>query len=260
MQPGFQMKNLKHRIYAGETVHGSWINLGSLVSAEIMAYAGFDWLLIDLEHGAVDFGVMYQQLQILENSEAAILVRTDEASRSKVQKILDAGATGIMFPQFRNRQEAEQAVHAMYYPPRGGRGMAKMVRAMRFGLQADDYISNLEKNLVSVIQIETLDALKDIDAIASTSGVDVLFVGPNDLSLALGIFGQLQHKLYQDAIRAVADAARRHGKVPGVLLQDVSEYEMYAGLGYRFLACGADATFVTKSAREMVSQLRQKRK
>jgi 2-keto-3-deoxy-L-rhamnonate aldolase RhmA len=254
------MKNLKQRIYAGETVHGSWINLGSHVSAEIMAYAGFDWLLIDMEHGAVDFAIMYQQLQVLENSEASIVVRTDEPSRSKVQKILDAGAAGIMFPQFRNGQEAEQAVNSMYYPPRGGRGMAKMVRAMRFGLHADAYIGNLEKNLVSIIQIETLDAIKNIDAIASTSGVDVLFVGPNDLSLALGIFGQLQHKLYQDAIRTVADAARKHGKVPGVLLQDVNEYEMYAQLGYRFLGCGADATFVSKGARDMVNQLKLKRK
>ena len=254
------MKNIKQRIYAGETVHGCWVNLGSPVSAEIMGYAGFDWLLIDLEHGAADFAVMYQQLQILENSEATIFVRTDDPSRSKIQKILDAGAGGIMFPQFRNPQEAEQAVHAMYYPPRGGRGMAKMVRAMRFGLHADDYIGNLEKNLVSVIQIETLDAMKNIDAIASTHGVDVLFVGPNDLSLALGIFGQLQHKLYQDAIRAVADAARKHGKVAGVLLQDVQEYDMYAQLGYRFLACGADATFVNKGAKDMVNQLNQKRK
>jgi 4-hydroxy-2-oxoheptanedioate aldolase len=254
------MKNLKQRIYAGETVHGCWVNLGSLVSAEIMGCAGFDWLLIDLEHGAVDFAIMYQQLQILENSDATVFVRTDDPSKGKIQKILDAGAGGIMFPQFRNAQEAEQAVHSMYYPPRGGRGMAKMVRAMQFGLRADDYIGNLDENLVSIIQIETLEAMKNIDAIASTPGVDVLFVGPNDLSLALGIFGQLQHKLYQDAIRVVADAARKHGKVAGVLLQDVHEYDMYAQLGYRFLACGADATFVNKGAKEMVSQLNQKRK
>src|SRR5688572_33173110 len=98
------MSNLKTRIYAGETVHGCWLNLGSLVSAEIVGRAGFDWVLIDLEHGACDVALMYQALQILQKSESAALVRTDEASRSKIQRILDAGASGIMFPQFQDRK------------------------------------------------------------------------------------------------------------------------------------------------------------
>lgn len=252
------MKNLKQAIYAGETAHGCWINLGSLVSAEIIGQAGFDWVLIDLEHGAGDLATMYQQLQVLQHSESTVLVRTDDPSRSKVQRILDAGAQGIMFPQFQQPREVELAVSAMYYPPKGTRGMAKMVRSTGFGAHADDYIANLEKRLINIIQIETLEAVRNIKAIAAVDGVDVLFVGPNDLSLALGVFGQLHHSLYQDAMRAVADAATKNGKIPGVLLQDVDEYDMYAPLGYRFFACGADATFVKNGARDMVGQLRKK--
>jgi 4-hydroxy-2-oxoheptanedioate aldolase len=138
--------------------------------------------------------------------------------------------------------------------------MAKMVRATGFGRSADEYIANVDKNLVGVVQIETLNALKYIDGIAATAGVDVLFIGPNDLSLALGIFGQLDHALYQKAIRDVADAAKKHGKATGVLLQDVSEYEMYFQLGYRFLACGADGSFVKKGAEEMVKKMKEKAK
>jgi len=252
------MKNLKDKIYSGEAVHGCWINLASTVSAEIVGQSGFDWLLLDLEHGAGDVAIMYQQLQVLSGSSSTSIVRIDNLSRPKVQRILDAGASGIMFPQIKTSQEADDAIRMMYYPPRGARGMAKMVRATGFGRHADEYIAGLEKNLVGVIQIETLNALQNIDDISATEGVDVLFVGPNDLSLALGVFGQLDHALYQKAIRDVARAAKKHGKVTGVLLQDVNEYEMYYDLGYRFLACGADSAFVRKGADELVKTLKGK--
>ena len=254
------MKNLKERVRLGETVHGCWLNLGSTVSAEIIGRAGFDWVLIDLEHGAGGLTAMYQQLQVLENIGTTAIVRTDELSRSKVQHILDAGAQGIMFPQLQQQQEAERAAGMMYYPPKGRRGMAKMVRATGFGLHAEAYISNLDDLLLGIIQIETIEALRDIDAISATAGVDVLFVGPSDLSLAMGIFGRLDHPEYQQAIRKVAEAAMTHGKTPGVLLQDVSEYEMYHSLGYRFLACGADGMFVARGAADMVQRLHEKRK
>lgn len=253
------MKSLKEAIYEGETVHGCWINLGSQVSAEIIGGAGFDWVLIDLEHGAGDTASMYAQLQVLGNTGSSVIVRTDELSRSKVQHILDAGATGVMFPQLKEKSEAELAVRSMYYPPKGIRGMAKAVRATSFGANTDAYIASVEKKLVCVVQVETLEALDNIGAIAATEGVDVLFVGPNDLSLALGIFGQLQHPLYQEAIRSIANAAAKSGKVAGVLLQEPDEYDMYSEMGYRFLACGADATFVSRGAKQMVQRLSEKK-
>jgi len=249
------MKNLKERIYSGEAVHGCWINLGSLVSAEIVGRAGFDWVLIDLEHGVENDVVMYHQLQVLAGTPTTSLVRIDDITRPNVQHILDAGATGVMFPQIQTPEEANHAVRMMYYPPRGIRGMAKSVRATGFGKDADTYINNLDKNILGIIQIETTNALKHIDSIAAVEGVDVLFVGPFDLSLALGIFGQLDHPLYQQAIKDVAQAAQKNGKVPGALLREVKEYDMYFQLGYRFLACGADGAFVSKGADEMVKQM-----
>ncbi len=252
------MKNLKEKILSGEVVHGCWINLASTVSAEIVGQAGFDWLLLDLEHGAGDVAILYQQLQALSGSPSTSIVRIDDLSRPKVQRILDAGASGIMFPQIQTSLETDEAIRMMYYPPRGGRGMAKMVRATGFGKYANEYISGVEKNLLGVIQIETLNALQNIDGIAATKGVDVLFVGPNDLSLALGVFGQLDHPLYQNAIRDVATAAKKYGIATGVLLQDVNEYEMYYQLGYRFLACGGDSAFVRKGAEELVKKMNEK--
>ncbi len=253
------MNNLKDRIRSGEALHGCFVNLGSPVSAEIIGLAGFDWVLVDLEHGAGNDAVMYQQLQALAHTQATAIVRTDELSRPKVQRILDAGAKGVMFPQIRNPADAALGISMMYYSPKGIRGMAKMVRATGFGRNVADYISNLEKNLVGVIQIETVNALKQIDSIASLTDVDVVFVGPTDLSQALGILSQFDHPSYQQAIKDVAQAAKKYGKATGVLLQDISEYEMYYQLGYRFLACGADSAFVARSADEMVKLMKEKR-
>lgn len=253
------MKNLKEKIRSGEALHGCWINLGSTVSAEIIGRAGFDWVLIDLEHGSGNDLAMYQQLQVLEGTSATPLVRTDELSRSKIQRILDAGAAGIMFPQIRQAAIADEVCRMMYYPPKGTRGMAKMVRATGFGKNAAEYIHTLENNLIGVVQIETPDALEQVDRIASLDAVDVLFVGPSDLSLSLGVFGQLDHPVYQKAIRDVAHAAKKHHKATGVLLLDLAEYEMYFQLGYRFLACGADATFVARGAEAMAHALSKKR-
>ena len=246
---------LKSKIQSGDAAHGCWINMGSLVSAEIIGRAGFDWVLIDLEHGAGDASIMYNQLQVLGGLDTTPIVRIDDITRPNVQHILDAGASGIMFPQIQNEKEAEAAIKMMYYPPRGIRGTARAVRAMGFGRTSDAYVSNLDQTLVGIIQIETVSALKNINAIAAVDGVDVLFVGPFDLTTALGIFGQLDHMLYQQAIRDVAEAATKHGKATGVLLRDPKEYHMYHDLGYRFLACGADGAFVRTGADEMVKQL-----
>lgn len=253
------MKNLKDRIRSGEALHGCWANMGSPVSAEIIGRAGFDWVLIDLEHGAGNDVVMYQQLQALESTQATPIVRIDELSRPKAQRILDAGAPGIMFPRIENPEEADLAVRMMYYPSRGNRGMAKVVRATGFGKNANEYIANIEKNIVGIIQIETINAVTQVDAIASIDGVDVLFIGPSDLSLALNIFGQFNHPVYQQAIKDVANAAKKHQKVSGVLLQDISEYEMYHQYGYRFIACGADSSFVAKGAEMIATQMKEKK-
>ena len=253
------MKNIKEKIFAGETVHGSWVNLGSTVAAEIMGNAGFDWVLIDLEHGAGNDAVMYQQLQALESVPATALVRIDELSRPKAQRILDAGAMGIMFPRIDTPAEAALAASMLYYPPKGIRGMAKMIRASGFGKSVNDY-ENMQKKLLGIIQIETVNAVKEINDIAATEGVDVLFVGPSDLTMALGIFNQFDHPDYRQAIKDVAQAANKYGKAAGVLLQDINEYDMYHQMGYRFIASGGDAAFVARGAAQMLKQMNESKR
>ena len=133
--------------------------------------------------------------------------------------------------------------------------MAKMVRASGFGKSVNDYEA-MQKHLMGFIQVETINAVKEINDIAAIDGVDVLFVGPSDLTMALGIFNQFDHPVYQQAIKDVVKAVQKHGKAAGVLLQDINEYEMYHQLGYRVLASGGDAAYVAKGAAQTVKQMK----
>jgi len=253
------MDTLKRRIRAGETVHGCWLNLASPLSAEIVGRAGFDWALIDLEHGAGTETEALAQLQALQGGAATPVVRVESGARQRIQRVLDLGARGVMVPQIRTVDDARTAMSALYYPPTGTRGAAKMVRATNFGRAFDAYMAGMQDTLVGMVQIETADALKCVDEIAALDHVDVLFVGPADLTLALGIFGRLEHELYQNALRATARAARAAGKAAGVLLLDVDQYEMYRDLGFRVLACGSDGLFVERGARATAERLAAKR-
>jgi 4-hydroxy-2-oxoheptanedioate aldolase len=250
--------NLKKELLKGNPKIGCWVNLGSSVSAEIVAQSGYDWALIDLEHGAGNEAMMYVQLQAMQKSEIIPIVRIDEISRPKVQRILDSGASGIMFPQIKSVEEASYAISSMYYPPKGIRGVAKMVRACGFGKSFEVYQSSLEENLLGIIQIETMEALADVDNIAAIDGVDLLFVGPSDLTMAMGIPGQLDHPDYQKALVKISAAAKKYGKATGVLQFTILEFDMYRQHGFQLIACGADSTFIVKGAAEIVSQWNEK--
>jgi len=249
------MKNLKQRIRNGEAVNGCWLNLGSSITAEIVGQAGFDWVLIDLEHGAGEEKDVLSQLQALEHSNTAAIVRVESAERQRIHRVLDAGAEGVMCPHIDSTADARKVVDGLRYPPGGSRGVAKMVRASGFGKNFAEYYSNANENIVGVVQIETPEALRHLDEIAAIDGVDVLFIGPADLTMSLGIFGQFDHHLFTDAVKATVAAAQKAGKAAGILIFNPDEYTRYYELGIRMIACGADATFVAEGSRNMAGKL-----
>lgn len=254
------MKNLKKRLQQGETLHGCWLNLGSSLTAEIVGQAGFDWVLIDLEHGAGNEKDVLFQLQGLQASSTSAIVRVESNDRRRIQRVLDLGADGIMCPQIETVADAQKALSGLLYPPDGKRGVAKMVRATGFGQNFDTYKQQSRDNLIGIIQIETTDALNHLDEIASLDGVDVLFIGPADLSMSLGIFGQLDHPRFKEAVDATVAAANKAGKATGILLFDPEDYSTYHDMGIRLIACGSDATFVANGARNIAQTLNNKRK
>jgi 2-keto-3-deoxy-L-rhamnonate aldolase RhmA len=249
------MKNIKARIYNGETLIGCWLNLGSSLTSEIVGMSGFDWVLIDIEHGSGSEAQVLQQLQALEHTPAASIVRVESYQRQRFHRVLDLGVEGIMCPRINTLQEARLAVKAIRYPPDGIRGVARMVRATNFGTDFNEYYANQKKNLVCIIQIETQEILNSLDAVAAIEEIDVLFVGPMDLSIVLGVFGQPDHPRFVDALKATADAAAKQGKAAGILLQKPEEFKKYYELGFRFIACGSDSSFVRHGACKMAKKL-----
>jgi len=253
------MKNLKNRIRQGETLFGCWLNLGSPVTAEIVGAAGFDWVLIDFEHGTGSEKDILHQLQALEHTPAAAIVRVESFQRQRFHRMLDFGAEGIMCPQIRTEDEARQAAAALRYQPEGIRGVAMMVRASGFGADFQTYHANQKNNLIGIVQIEAEPVLNILDAVASIDGIDVLFIGPMDLSMALGTYGQPAHPRYWEAVKAVADAALKAGKAAGILLLNMDDFKRYNDLGYRFIASGSDAVFVQRGAKQILETLRARR-
>ncbi|GHB88217.1 HpcH/HpaI aldolase family protein [Persicitalea jodogahamensis] len=253
------MKNLKQRLKNGETLHGCWLNLGSSLTAEIVGLAGFDWVLIDLEHGAGTEKDVLAQLQALESTPAGVIVRVESAESQRIHRVLDMGAEGIMCPKVNSPEEARKVVSGLHYPPHGHRGVAKMVRATQFAQNFDSYYQNSRENLLGVVQIETAEVLNHLDEVANIDGVDVLFIGPADLSMELGIFGQFDHPMFKEAVQNTIAAAQKAGKATGILFFNPEEYHNYHQLGIRLIACGADATFVANGARAMAQKLAEMR-
>ena len=249
------MKGLKKRVVQGETLIGCWLNIGSAITAEIVGLSGYDWVLIDLEHGSGGETNLLHQLQALEHTPTTVIVRVESNESVRVTRVLDLGVEGVMVPRILNEGEAKEVAKAWQYPPKGIRGMAKMTRATKYGSDFQSYYERYSNEILGLIQIETLEVLDHLDEVAAIDGVDVLFIGPADLSLSMGIFGQLDHPRFIDAVKATVKAAQKAGKATGILLFNPDDFKFYQELGITFIACGADATFVSDGAREMAKKL-----
>lgn len=253
------MKNLKERVQKGETLLGCFLSMGSSITAEIMGLAGYDWALIDLEHGAGGEREALSQMQALEATPAAAIVRVESNVRQRSHRVLDLGSHGIMFPRINRAEDAADAVAAMRYPPDGVRGVAFANRACAFGSSFRPYMEASLSSLLCIVQIETPEAVANLDAIAAVDGVDVLFIGPSDLSHSLGILGQFDHPRYRDAVDRTAEAGARHGKTTGILLPKPDDFTFYRQRGFTFLASGSDGVLLNNAARALVAKLKELR-
>jgi 4-hydroxy-2-oxoheptanedioate aldolase len=250
------MNNLKKRLQNGETLIGTFLSLGNAVVTEMVAKAGFDWVLIDLEHGmGAETDVLYQ-LQGISQSKVASIVRIESNQRQRINKVLDFGVDGVMCPRIELAEEAMAVIESMYYPPKGKRGVAKLIRASNYGSEFEVYQKRVTEELLCIIQIETIGALENLEAIASIKDLDVLFIGPSDLSMALGVFGQLDHPLFTDAVAKIIAAAKKYSKQVGILLSNPSQLGMYQDMGIRFFAYGTDAFFISNGASKAVEMLK----
>lgn len=247
---------LRRRILAGETLFGAWASLGSPGSAELVGRAGYDWVVVDMEHGNTTEAELLAHLNAIEVSGSVALVRPQSGERLRIGRALDMGAAGIVVPRLDTAEQVREAVTFLRYPPGGQRGVALLTRGARLGTVNHAGVAALNDDIVGIVQIESPSALAAANELASIDGVDVLFVGPADLSHSLGIPGQFANPVYQDALRSVVAACRAHGKAPGILLYDHATFRPHLDLGYTFVGLGADVSFVNEGAKAALAAAR----
>ena len=239
----------RDRVLAGERLFGCWAGLGSPLAAEITGRAGFEWVLVDLEHGAATETDLLAHLTAIEGTGAAALVRPQSGERLRIGRALDLGAAGVVIPRLDSAAEAREAVSFLRYPPDGVRGVALLTRGARLGSVGHARIADVNRDIVGIVQVESAGTLRDAREIAAIDGVDVLFVGPADLSHSLGLPGQFADERYRAALGTVVAACREHGKAAGILLYDHASFAPHLELGFTFVGLGADASFVAEGAR-----------
>lgn len=249
---------LRARLAADEATVGTFVGTGSPVTAEVCAAAGVDWLLLDLEHGTGGEEQARSVVPIAAAYGVPTVVRVESDSRIRIGRVLDNGAAGVMLPRLDTAEQVREAIRHLYYPgtPAGGdRGVATYNRACRFGLDAGA-LDRSNDQVLGVVQIESVRAVAEADRIAALDGVDVLFVGPRDLSHDMGVPGQVQAPEFLDALETVRTAAHTHGKACGLLTNDGAAAQAKIAEGWTFVAIGSDSTLLAAEASRQLDRAR----
>jgi 2-keto-3-deoxy-L-rhamnonate aldolase RhmA len=248
------MTDLRARIHAGDTLVGTFADLASPLAAELVGRAGFDWAVLDLEHGESTEADLLAMLYAVGTTPMTAIVRVPSAERLRVGRALDLGASGIMLPQLQSIEAVREAVTYLRYPPVGQRGVALRTRGADMGALAHaDVARVVNERVVGIVQIESRGAVAAAADIAAFEEVDVLFVGPADLSHALGVPGRFDDPTYLDAVRRVVAACAEHGKAPGILIYDAAALPRHLELGFRFIGLGSQGSYVSAGARAMLA-------
>jgi len=240
---------LKSRLRSSrDPCFGTWISSSSLVALDALRSVGFEWFMIDTEHAPVNPETLAAMVSLLGEGGPAPLVRVGNVDQYLVKQALDAGAHGVLVPLVSSEAQARAAVGFAKYPPEGVRGAAAAA-ASRYGTELSDYLRSANAETLVGVQIETREALDNLEAIAGVDGVDILFVGPQDLTLSLGLLDDRKNTKVQDAMRRVVEACERHGKVPGTLVIDPGEKRVAVELGFRFISLASDVRLLLNGAR-----------
>jgi 2-keto-3-deoxy-L-rhamnonate aldolase RhmA len=237
---------------------GSWITLNNPSIAEIMADAGFDWLCVDMEHSVTDYTEAQQLILAIQSKGLKAFVRVGENNTRIIKRILDAGADGIIVPSVNSAAEARKAVEAVKYPPHGKRGVG-LARAQSYGFGFEQYRDGASKEIKLIVQIEHIDAIRELDAILQTDGVDGTFIGPYDLSGSLGKPGQWDESDVKEALIIYEETVKKYDKWIGfhVIQPDYNLVNEKIAKGYNFIAFSLDVLFLGTLVRNQMTELRK---
>jgi len=249
-----KINKFKQALSGDRPIFGLWQGIPDSTVAEIGAGAGFDWLLIDAEHGPFDLKSVMTHLQAIEPYPVSALVRPAEGRASLIKQLLDIGAQTLLVPMIDSADQAREIVAAAKYPPMGIRGLGtSMARAANWN-RTTDYLEKANQEICVVVQIETLAGLQNIEEIVNVDGVDAVFIGPSDLSAAMGFIGNPGHPDVVAAIENAFKVIARAGKQSGVLAVTKELADKYVAAGARFIGVGVDAALLANATRQLAAQ------
>jgi 4-hydroxy-2-oxoheptanedioate aldolase len=243
--------HVKQRLRAGRPAFGTLLHLSDPLAAEMMASVGFEWLLVDTEHGPIDLGTLATMFATITRYPVAPLVRVHALAEENVKRVLDAGAWGVLAPNVRTAAEAEALVAACKYPPGGVRSLGAGRFALSFRTDPQTYFARANEEILVIVQIEHVDAVKNIDAILAVPGVDACYVGPNDWCASAGLAPSLEppHREFEEAMQTVLAAARRHGVAAGIHCQAAETVNRRIAEGWTLVGMVNDHRFLMAGAR-----------
>jgi len=251
------MNQVKNKLKQKKLTFGSWITIGNPIVAELMANSGFEWLTIDMEHSVITLDVAQDLIRTIELSGCVPLVRVSENNPVMIKRVMDAGAHGVIVPMVNTKEEAEQAVKSVKYPPEGFRGVG-LARAQKYGFDFEGYKKWLAKESIVIVQIEHVDAVKNLKEILAVKGVDGYIVGPYDISGSLGIPGEFENPKFKKIIKEVMDIGKTSKKPAGyhVIPPDEKEVKKIMDMGYTFIAVSLDTLFLGSLCKDVLKKLK----
>lgn len=246
----------KRKLKTGEKQIGLWLGLANSYTAELLGGSGFDWLLVDGEHGPNDIRSILAQLQALQSSQSSVIVRVPVGTTHIIKQVLDVGAQTLLVPMVTTAEEARERVLDVRYPPAGRRGVgASLARASAFS-RTVDYLKTADDEICLLVQVETLEALQHIEEIAAVDGVDGIFVGPADLAADMGFRGQPGAVQVQDAVEDALLRITKCKKAAGILSSDEKLCHRYLDLGATFVAVGSDVGLLANASTQLIRRFR----
>ena len=252
------MKNhFKELLVSGKTAIGTIAQLPSPPVVQILAHAGFDWLLLDTEHGPIDTEKLQAMIQATGETRVTPIVRLACNLDWLAKRALDAGALGVMMPGVNCAEEALAAVRAVRYPPAGNRGFGPTFAGLRWGLTSAEYAQQANEAVMAIVQIEHVDAVARIDQILAVPGIDLALIGPYDLSGSMGLLGQVEHSEVQAAIDEVLKAANRARVPAGIFGVAADEINRYILQGFQAILVGVDVAFLAAGVKSMLGQIKR---
>ena len=252
--------SLKNKLKNNKLTIGSWIMMNDSMSVEVMALAGFEWLVIDIEHTSIDLSDAQQLINTIGANHLKALVRVSKNEEVIIKKVLDMGADGIIVPMVNSKQDAQQAVEYAKYPPTGKRGVG-LYRASKYGTKFEEYKKWVEEELVIIAQIEHIEAVKNIDEILQVEGIDGTIIGPYDLSGSMGYPGEFERKDVQEAVQTVLDSCKKVNLPSGFHVVDTDPEKLQAKIdqGCTFVAYGIDYFFMRDAAMNGMKKLKEEK-